>query len=305
VEKTEKIWFDGVFVPWDEARVHVLTHTLHYGLGVFEGIRCYEGYDGQPGIFRLREHIERLVASAHIVGMALPFDAPALEAACVETVRVNRLKSCYIRPIAFLGAGEMGLAADNPVHVAVAAWPWGAYLGEEGVARGIRLKTSSFQRFHVNTLMPKAKVVGHYVNSILASREVRALGFDEALMLDTDGFVAEGSGENIFIVRGGKAKTPPLASPLPGITRDTVTVLLGELGVPLSEAPITRDEIYIADEAFMTGTAAEVTPIRELDGRTIGRACPGPVTRELQRLYREAATRRASDRRGWVTVVAE
>jgi branched-chain amino acid aminotransferase len=303
MQTTEQIWFDGRFVRWAEAQVHVLTHTLHYGLGVFEGIRCYEGHDGRPGIFRLTEHIERLAASAHIVGMPLPHDVPALVQACIDTVRVNRLTSCYIRPIAFLGAGEMGLAAENPVRVAVAAWPWGAYLGEEGLARGIRVKTSSFQRFHPNTFMTKAKVVGHYVNSILASREVRRSGYEEALLLDTDGYVAEGSGENLFIVRKGVVSTPPLTSALPGITRDTVMTLLGEIGVPVHEAPLTRDAVYVADEVFMTGTAAEVTPIREVDDRRIGAGQPGPVTQKLQALYRDATARRWGAERGWVAVV--
>ncbi|GIW41757.1 MAG: branched chain amino acid aminotransferase [Candidatus Binatia bacterium] len=305
MEKTEKIWLDGKFVDWERAQIHVLTHTLHYGLGVFEGIRCYEGHDGKAGIFRLKEHIERLVDSAHIVGMKLPYDAAELSAACVETVRVNGLKSCYIRPIAFLGDGEMGLAADNPVRVAVAAWPWGSYLGEEGVARGIRAKTASFQRFSPNSLMTKAKVCGHYVNSILATKEVRRSGYDEALLLDSDGYVSEGSGENIFVVRRGVVRTPPLTSALPGITRDTVMVLLRELGVPLEEKNITRDELYVADEVFMTGTAAEVTPIREVDDRQVGSGKPGPVTQKLQRMYRDVTTRRLDLDKDWVTVVPD
>jgi len=227
MEKTEQIWLDGRFVKWDEANVHVLTHTLHYGLGVFEGIRCYAGDDGRSAIFRLREHTDRLFASAHIVGLQIPFSKDEINAACVETVRVNRLRECYIRPIVFLGEGEMGLAAvNNPVRVAVIAWPWGAYLGDEGVRNGIRVKTSSFQRLHVNTMMTKGKVVGHYVNSILASIEARRNGYDESLMLDTDGFVAECSGENIFLVRNGIVKTSPLTSVLPGITRDAVITLL-------------------------------------------------------------------------------
>jgi len=283
MQKTEHIWLDGRFVAWDEAQVHILTHTLHYGLGIFEGIRCYEGSGGQSAIFRLREHVVRLFASAHIVGLRIPFSEDDIFAACIETVRKNGLKSCYIRPLVFIGAGEMGLAAvDNPVQVGIIAWPWGTYLGEDGVRNGIRVKTSSFQRFHVNTLMTKAKVVGHYVNSILASVEVRRGGYDEALLLDPEGFVAECSGENLFIVRGGRVKTPPLTSVLPGITRDTVMTCLADHGVACAEERFTRDEIYIADEAFMTGTAAEVTPIRELDDRRVGGGQPGPVTRELQ-----------------------
>jgi branched-chain amino acid aminotransferase len=304
MEKSELIWLDGEFVPWDQAKVHVLTHTLHYGLGVFEGIRCYEGGDGRPGIFRLAEHVRRLVDSAHIVGMALPYDQEQLQRACIETVRANRLRSCYIRPLAFLGDGEMGLAATtNPVRVCVAVWPWGAYLGDAGVSQGIRVKTSSFQRFHVNTLMARAKVVGHYVNSILASREVRALGYDEALLLDTNGLVAEGPGENIFVLRDGVASTPPLSSPLPGITRDCAAQLLAELQIPLREEPLTRDAIYIAEEVFMTGTAAEITPVREVDGRRIGGGKPGPVTQSLQRLFSGVTRRDHGLERGWVTVV--
>jgi branched-chain amino acid aminotransferase len=283
MEKTEQIWLDGRFVAWEQANVHVLTHTLHYGLGVFEGIRCYAGDDGRSAIFRLREHTERLFASAHIVGLRIPFSKDEIDAACIETVRVNRLRECYIRPIVFLGEGEMGLAAvNNPVRVAVIAWPWGAYLGEEGVRNGIRVKTSSFQRLHVNTMMTKGKVVGHYVNSILASIEARRNGYDESLMLDTEGFVAECSGENIFIVRNGVVKTSPLTSVLPGITRDAVITLLRARGTVLIEERFTRDEVYIADEAFMTGTAAEVTPVRELDDRQIGNGKPGPVTTQLQ-----------------------
>jgi branched-chain amino acid aminotransferase len=244
-----------------------------------------------------------LVDSAHILGLALPYTQQQLEEACIETVRRNRLRSCYIRPLAFLGDGEMGLAADNAVRVSVAAWHWGAYLGDRGVAEGIRVKTSSFQRFHVNTLMPRAKVVGHYVNSILASREVRALGYDEALLLDTNGLVAEGPGENIFVVRDGVVVTPPLASPLPGITRDTAMALLADLGVRILEGPLTRDAIYIADEVFMTGTAAEITPVRELDGRRIGDGRPGQVTQQMQRLYQEITRGPRGRERGWVTLV--
>jgi branched-chain amino acid aminotransferase len=303
MEKSELIWLDGAFVPWDQANVHVLTHTLHYGLGVFEGIRCYEGHDGVAGIFRLREHVRRLLDSAHIVAMRMPFGQQELEQACIETVRRNRLRSCYIRPLAFIGDGEMGLAATNATRVAVAAWPWGAYLGEDGLTQGIRVKTSSFQRFHVNTLMARAKVVGHYVNSILASQEVRSLGYDEALLLDTNGMVAEGPGENVFVVRDGVVATPSLASPLPGITRASAIALLQELGIPLREEPITRDSIYVADEVFMTGTAAEITPVRELDGRVIGSGTPGPVTSSLQRLYHDVTRRLHGQERGWVTVV--
>jgi branched-chain amino acid aminotransferase len=286
MQRSDHIWLDGEFVPWQEARVHVLTHTLHYGLGVFEGIRCYEGGDGHSAIFRLREHTERLFASAHILGLEVPFSPDQINAACIEAVYKNGLKSCYIRPLVFVGDGEMGLAAvTNPIRAAVVVWPWGSYLGDEGVRRGIRVKTSSFQRFTVNAMMSKAKVVGHYVNSILASVEVRRSGYDEALLLDADGFVAECSGENIFIVKHGRVKTSPLTSVLPGITRDTAMTLLAERAIPCAEERFTRDEVYIADEAFLTGTAAEITPIRELDDRRIGDGRPGPITQALQAEY--------------------
>ncbi len=304
MEKSELIWLDGAFVPWERAQVHVLTHTLHYGLGVFEGIRCYETSDHRSAIFRLRDHTRRLIASAHILGMAIPFDADAIDTACLDTVRRNRLRACYIRPLVFLGEGEMGLhATTNPVRVAIAVWPWGSYLGDEGVRSGIRVKTSSFQRFHVNTLMTKAKAVGHYVNSILANQEVRRAGYDEALLLDTDGFVAEASGENLFIVRDGVVKTPPLTSVLPGITRATLMTLLRERGHTVIEERFTRDEVYIADEAFFTGTAAEVTPVRELDDRAIGSAKPGPITVAMQQAYSAAISGRDERHRDWLAFV--
>src|SRR5215472_1647555 len=285
MQRSDYIWLDGEFVEWEAARVHILTHTLHYGLGVFEGVRCYEGTTGSA-IFRLSEHTERLFASAHILGIEIPFTPQQINDACIETVRRNRLKSCYIRPLVFLGDGEMGLSAvDNPVRAAVIAWPWGSYLGDAGVRDGIRVKTSSFQRFPVNVLMSKAKAVGHYVNSILAAVEARRGGYDEALMLDVDGFVAECSGENIFIVKHGIVKTTPLTSVLPGITRATAMTLLADRNIPCREERFTRDEAYIADEAFLTGTAAEITPIRELDDRRIGSGQPGPVTVALQAAY--------------------
>ncbi len=303
MDKSEQIWMDGAFVPWDEAQVHVLTHTLHYGLGAFEGIRCYDGHLG-PAIFRLPEHTERLLASAHILGMKIPFSADQISEACVETVRVNNLKSCYIRPLAFIGEGEMGLAAKtNPVRLIIAAWPWGSYLGEEGVEKGIRVRTSSFQRFHVNSLMSRAKAVGHYVNSILASREARGSGYDEALLLDSQGLVAEGSGENIFIARHGAVRTPLLTSALSGITRDTVLTLLADRGVAVSEQQFTRDEIYISDEAFFTGTAAEITPVREIDDRQVGAGIPGPITKLLQEDYRRATRGELENHRDWLQVV--
>src|SRR5262245_10170014 len=303
MQKTERIWLDGTLVPWDEAQVHVLTHTLHYGLGVFEGIRCYEGRDGRSAIFRLPEHVERLFGSAHVLDLAMPFSREEIVEACRATVRANHLRECYLRPIAFLGDGEMGLAARPPTRVAVAAWPWGAYLGDEGLRRGIRVKTSSFQRFHPNTLLTKAKASGHYVNSILASREVRVAGYDEALLLDVDGYVSEASGENIFIVTDGVVKTTPLPTVLGGITRHTVLSLLADLGVPAREERFTRDEIYLADESFFTGTAAEVTPIRELDDRRIGDGTPGPMTRRLQDLYFGIVRGREERYRSWLTYI--
>jgi branched-chain amino acid aminotransferase len=303
VEKSSWIWLDGAFVPWGEANVHVLTHTLHYGLGVFEGIRCYRSDDGRSAVFRLREHNRRLYESAHILGLTIPYDVKELDAACVETVRRNGLEECYIRPLVFLGDGEMGLAADNPVRVAIAAWRWGAYLGDDGQSKGIRAKTSSFHRFHSNTLMSKAKTVGNYVNSILASHEARTGGYQEALMLDTQGFVAEGSGENIFIVRDGVVRTPGGHSILPGITRESVIQLLRDQGVDVREERMTRDEIYIADEAFLTGTAVEITPVRELDDRKIGKGTPGPITAGLQKAFFDVVRGRNDRHRNWLTFV--
>lgn len=304
MQRSDFIWLDGGFVPWEEARVHVLTHTLHYGLGVFEGVRCYEGALGSA-IFRLREHTERLFGSAHILGLEIPFTPEQINAACIETVARNQLRSCYIRPLVFLGDGEMGLAAvQNPVRAAIIAWPWGAYLGDQGVRHGIRVKTSSFQRFPVNTLMSKAKAVGHYVNSILAAVESRRNGYDEALMLDVDGFVAECSGENIFIVKRGKVKTSPLTSVLPGITRDTVMTVLEDRGIGCREERFSRDEVYLADEAFLTGTAAEITPIRELDDRRIGDGKPGPVTTELQAAYARIIRGEDQKYRHWLAPIA-
>ena len=303
MQKSELIWLDGAFVPWDEAKVHVLTHTLHYGLGAFEGVRCYQTKDGRSAVFRLHEHTRRLFGSAHILEMAIPFAPAAIDEACLDTIRRNKFRECYIRPLVFLGDGEMGLAAVNAVRVAVIVWPWGSYLGDDGIKNGIRVKTSSYQRFHVNTMMTKAKAVGHYVNSILAAREARRGGYDEALMLDTDGFVSEASGENLFIVRDGVVKTPPLTSVLPGITRHTIMTLLREQGYALVEDRFTRDEAYIADEAFFTGTAAEVTPIRELDDRAIGNGKPGPVTQAMQQAYFALVRGENPQHRDWLSFV--
>ncbi|HXZ25016.1 MAG TPA: branched-chain amino acid transaminase [Nitrospiria bacterium] len=283
--KADKIWMDGRLVPWDQAQVHVLTHSLHYGLGVFEGIRCYKGEKGSA-IFRLKEHIARLFASAHIMRMKLPYAPEQLEAAVVETVRANRLEACYIRPIAFIGAGEMGLyVTENPIRVAIAAWAWGTYLGDEGLRNGIRVKISSYARHHVNISLTRAKVTGYYVNSQLAKYEAKEAGCDEALLLDTEGYVAEGPGENVFLVHKGVLKTTPLTSVLDGITRDSVLQLAREANIPVIEARFTRDDLYLADEAFFTGTAAELTPIREVDGRTIGSGKPGPITQQLQERF--------------------
>jgi branched-chain amino acid aminotransferase len=284
VDKVDKIWMDGQLVAWDEAKVHVLTHTLHYGLGVFEGIRCYRRSDGRSAVFRLQEHVERLFESARIADMALPFTPAQVEAACLETIRENALDECYIRPLAFVGPGAMGLyGRDNPVQLCIAVWRWGAYLGDEGLEKGIRAKVSSFSRPGVNTAMTKAKIVGSYVNSTLAKREVVAAGYDEAIMLDPQGYVAEASGENVFLIKRGKVFTPPLGgSILGGITRECVLTLCRELGIDATERVITRDELYSADEVFFTGTAAEITPVREVDDRQVGAGNRGPVTKRLQ-----------------------
>jgi len=284
VEKLEKIWLNGALVPWDEAKVHVLTHTLHYGLGVFEGIRCYRRSDGKSAIFRLQEHVDRLFESAHISDMAISWSRDEVFAACLDVVRANRLDECYLRPLAFLGDGTMGLyGRENPVYLTIVAWRWGAYLGDEGLQKGIRAKVSSYTRSGINSAMTKAKVVGNYVNSILAKREVVAAGYQEAIMLDAQGYVAEASGENIFVVRGGKLATPPAGgSVLGGITRATVFQLCHELGIPVEERTISRDELYIADEIFLTGTAAEITPVREVDERKVGIGVRGPMTKQVQ-----------------------
>jgi branched-chain amino acid aminotransferase len=295
------IWFDGELVPWREAKIHVLTHSLHYGMGVFEGLRAYQT-DRGTAIFRLKEHTERLFRSAHILRMTLPYTREVINQVCRSVVRENGLDSAYIRPLCFYGSEGMGLRADNlKVHVAVAAWSWGAYLGAEGMEQGIRVRTSSFTRHHVNITMCKAKATGHYINSTLALREALSCGADEALLLDVEGYVAEGSGENIFIVRDGILYTPELTSALEGITRDTVIQLATEVGIPVREKRITRDEVYIADEAFFTGSAAEVTPIRELDGRTIGSGRRGPMTERLQSLFFDQVHGRRAEHPSWLT----
>lgn len=280
------IWFDGELVPWNEARVHVLTHTLHYGLGVFEGIRVYECHDGRPAVFRLRDHVDRLYSSAKIGQMKIPFSKDDVRKAIFKVLLINKLKEGYIRPIAFIGDGVMGVnPKDNPIRLAVAAYPWGAYLGDEALTKGITAKISSFTRMHVNSHMTKAKICGNYVNSVMAKLEVTSMGFDEALMLDTEGYVSEGSGENVFIVRNGVLKTPPLTSILEGITRNTAIEIAEDEGIKVIHERFTRDELYIADEAFFTGTAAEITPIREVDGRQIENGKPGEITKRLQKRF--------------------
>jgi branched-chain amino acid aminotransferase len=298
------IWYDGKMVPWRDATTHVLTHTLHYGMGVFEGVRCYKTVDG-PAIFRLRDHTDRLFRSAHIYGMKLPFTKEEIDAAQLSCVRENKLESCYLRPIAFYGSHAMGVAAkSNPVLVAVGAWPWGAYLGAEAIEKGIRVKTSSFTHHHPNITMCNAKAVGNYTVSILANQEALHDGYEEAMLMDPQGYVCQGSGENVFIVRDGKLHTPDLSGgALNGITRDTIITFANEHGIPVIERRITRDEVYIADEAFFTGTAAEVTPIRELDNRVIGSGARGPVTAKLQALYFEAVSGRDSAKKAWLTKV--
>jgi branched-chain amino acid aminotransferase len=287
VQKTSLIWMDGKLIPWESATVHILAHTIHYGMGAFEGIRCYKGSDGTSAVFRLKEHVDRLFHSALIGGMEIPFSREEITQAILETLRQNKLDEGYVRPIVFIGAGAMGVlpTKENPVHVCVAVWPWGAYLGDEGLKNGIRIKTSSYSRHHVNVMMTKAKICGNYVNSVLAKKEAVEDGYDEALMLDTDGYVAEASGENIFIVRDGSIKTTPLTSILPGITRASVIALAREKGIPVVEQRFTRDELYTAEEAFFTGTAAEITPIREADNRPIGAGRPGPITLDLQERF--------------------
>ena len=297
------IWYNGELVDWRNATTHVLTHTLHYGMGVFEGVRAYETPKG-PAIFRLQDHTDRLFRSAKILGMDLPFSKAQINQAHIDVVRANQLKSCYFRPMAFYGSGKLGVAPKkDDVQVIVAAWPWGAYLGEDGLEKGIRVKTSSFTRHHVNITMCKAKANGNYMNSIMANNEATADGYDEALLLDVDGFVAEGSGENIFIVRKGKLYTPDLTSALEGITRDTVVQIAEEMGLKIIEKRITRDEVYTADEAFFTGTAAEITPIRELDRRIIGEGNRGTITTEIQKRYFDCVKGLDASKQDWLTYI--
>ncbi|MEC8561964.1 MAG: branched-chain amino acid transaminase [Pseudomonadota bacterium] len=298
------IWMDGVEVPWREANIHILTHSLHYGVAAFEGMRAYETRNG-TAIFRLKEHIDRLFKTAHILGMKIPFSPKEIENASIQSVKSNKLKSAYIRPLVFYGSEGMGLHANNlSVHVSIASWMWGTYLGEDALTKGIRVKTSSFTRHMVNSVMCRAKATGGYINSVMALQEVAKDGYDEALLLDAEGMVAEGTGENLFIVKNGELFTPVLTSALEGITRETIIQLAKKLNLKISEKKITRDEVYISDEAFFTGTAAEVTPIRELDGRQIGAGSIGKITSLLQKAYLEAVKGVNTFDEDWLTFIS-
>ena len=290
VKPVDKIWLDGALVPWSDAQLHLLTHTLHYGLGAFEGIRCYKREDGRSAVFRLAEHIDRLFESCHICSIEVPYSREQMIAACLDTLRANKMTEAYLRPIVFLGDGALGLGSlDNPVRVAIAVYEWGAYLGEEGLKKGIRAKVSSFTRGGLNATMSKGKICGQYVNSVLAKREVMRAGYDEAILLDGHGHVCEASGENIFMIKRGKIRTPPLSSAiLAGITRDSILALAREHAFDVEETTFTRDELYIADEVFLCGTAAELTPVREIDDRVIGAGKCGPITKQLQDAFFDA-----------------
>jgi branched-chain amino acid aminotransferase len=304
-DRDGKIWKDGKLIDWRDANIHVLTHSLHYGMAVFEGVRAYKTDQG-PAIFRLKEHTQRLLNSAKIFQMQVPYDLQTLIDAQIAVVRENQLESCYMRPLIWIGSEKLGIAAKgNTIHVAIAAWPWGAYLGEDGLAKGIRVKTSSFSRHHVNVSLVRAKASGYYINSILANQEALTDGYDEALLLDTDGYVSEGSGENVFIVKNGKIYTPDLASCLDGITRDAVLTMARDSGIEVIEKRITRDEMYCADEAFFTGTAAEITPIRELDNRSIGEGTRGPITEKIQSMFFEVVAGKSEKYQHWLTVVGK
>lgn len=300
MKETKKIWMDGKLVNWADANIHLLTHTLHYGLGVFEGIRCYKTERGSA-IFRLMEHIDRLFNSIRIINIKINFTKEDLVEAIVQLIKINEMEECYIRPIVYIGYGEMGVSHRGvPVCTAIAVWPWGAYLGEKGLTEGIRVKVSSYTGHHSNVNMTKAKVCGNYANSQLAKMEALEHGYDEAVMLAPDGYVAQGSGENIFIVRKGIMKTPPLSSILEGITRDSVITLAQDLGIPVREEVFPRDELYVADEAFFCGTAAEVTPIREVDNRVIGKGKPGEITQMMQKAFFSVVQGRNERYLGWL-----
>jgi len=298
-----KIWMDGSLVDWADAKVHVLTHSLHYGLAAFEGLRCYKGKSGSA-VFKLHEHVDRLFDSAHIGMMTIPYEKKQVAEAIVETVRSNKLEACYIRPLVYIGYGAMGVyPGDNPIKLAIAAWKWGSYLGDDALANGMRACVSSFTRHHVNVSMTRGKISGYYVNSILAKREAKGNGYDEAILLDPEGYVSEGTGENIFIVRKGRLKTTPLTSILEGITRNAVIELAREQGIVVLEERFTRDEMYIADEVFVTGTAAELTPVREIDKRPIGTGKPGPVTAALQKRFFSIVRGEDPSHDSWLTRV--
>ena len=301
IQKTDYIWMDGKLVKWDNARVHVLTHSLHYGVAPFEGIRAYASDNGKSAVFRLDRHVDRFFDSAHIMLMDYPYSKQEIQNAVLQTLQANKLKAGYIRPIAFYGYGDMGLYVENnPVQIVIAAWPWGAYLGDEGLKNGIRIKISSYVRYNVNAAMSKAKIGGSYVNSILAKRESKLAGYDETILLDDEGYVAEGSGENVFIVKDGVLKTPPLTSILPGITRATIIQLARESGIPVEEVRFTRDELYLADGAFLSGTAAEITPIREVDDRKIGAGKPEKITRRVQKKFFDIVRGRDKRHKDWL-----
>jgi branched-chain amino acid aminotransferase len=303
MDQQGKIWMDGSFVDWADAKVHVLTHSLHYGLAAFEGLRCYQGKSGSA-IFKLQEHVDRLFESAHIGMMTIPYEKKQVAEAIVETVRINKLEACYIRPLVYIGYGAMGVyPADNPIKLAIAAWKWGSYLGDDALANGMRACVSSFTRHHVNVSMTRGKISGYYVNSILAKREAKANGYDEAILLDPDGYVSEGTGENLFIVRKGRLKTTPLTSILEGITRNAVIELANEQGIVVLEERFTRDEMYIAEEVFVTGTAAELTPVREIDCRRIGTGKPGPITSALQKRFFAIVRGEDATHESWLTRV--
>jgi branched-chain amino acid aminotransferase len=303
MKPAEKVWLDGQLIAWNDARVHVLTHTLHYGVGAFEGIRAYRREDGRTSVFRLREHVDRLLESCHICMVTVPYTREQLLEACLETLRANQLANTYLRPLVFLGDPHMGLGTlDNPTRVAIAVFDWGAYLGEEGLRRGIRAKVSSLARGGVSSIMSKGKICGQYVTSVLAKREALAAGYDESILLDGAGLVAEASGENVFLVHRGRLQTAPLSSSiLAGITRDTVLTLAREAGIEAIEAPFTRDQMYVGDELFLTGTAAEITPVREVDNRRIGIGEPGPMTRRIQAAYFEAVRGARTPHPEWLT----
>ena len=302
--RTDKIWLDGELIRWEDAKVHVLTHALHYGTAYFEGIRCYELADGRSAVFRLPEHMRRLADSGKILGFPLPYTEAQICQAAIDVIQANNLKECYIRPLAFVGLGDLGLyAPNNPVNVCIAVWPWGAYLGDEGLQKGIRAKVSSFTRHHVNVMMTKSKGSGNYINSVLAKHEVKKAGYDEAIMLDAEGYVSEASGENIFMVRDRRIKTTPLTSILPGITRDSIIRLARDKGYEVVEERFTRDELYTADEAFLTGTAAELTPIREVDDRQIGAGRRGCVTEDVQKTFFDVIKGKNPKYENWLAYV--